>query len=469
MRRYLPLLVLALACVAGRAGAAPAVAQTASAPPGCEWRPQPPLGGTGLYCRDPAGALAFAWKPDRFDETTTARAEAEDPASMALLGQFYLNGRADLRNPRAAAALLRKAADKRSGQAMVLLGVMRSRGLELARDEAEAERLYKAAEASGDPAALLMLGDIRTGVGGPENFAEAARLYKAAADKDFTPAFASLGFAYAAGQGVSRDADEALRLFRAGADRGDARATYDLGVMYAGGGGVARDDVEAMRLFRLAADRGCACALAGIGGLYAAGRSVPRDPAEAVKWFRLAADRGDTLGMVALGIAYDRGDGVRRDSEEGARWLRKAADLGSTRAISYLGYMNGQRRIASPPGVHWAHSPSPDEVSAAYPIEAAVANVTGGAVLRCRLDQTLTPRECSLLSEAPSGYGFGQAALGLTARFRLKAGLQPGAWINLPIRFVLASPPEGDRAFVDQCAAYSLASLKTETLTDLPA
>lgn len=65
----------------------------------------------------------------------------------------------------------------------------------------------------------------------------------------------------------------------------------------------------------------------------------------------------------------------------------------------------------------WVRQPTPEELRAAFPMEATAS--TGHALLGCRVavDQTLT--HCSVLREAPPAQGFGQAALGLTTVIRL--------------------------------------------------
>ncbi len=69
----------------------------------------------------------------------------------------------------------------------------------------------------------------------------------------------------------------------------------------------------------------------------------------------------------------------------------------------------------------WASQPSAANVRATGPSFAAALGVRGLARLRCSLASTGQVENCRILEEAPSGMGFGEAALKLTAGYRLSA------------------------------------------------
>jgi len=65
----------------------------------------------------------------------------------------------------------------------------------------------------------------------------------------------------------------------------------------------------------------------------------------------------------------------------------------------------------------WVRQPTPEEVSAAFPMEATAA--AGRAVVGCRVAVNQTLTDCTVLQEALPAQGFGQAALRLTTVIRL--------------------------------------------------
>ena len=87
----------------------------------------------------------------------------------------------------------------------------------------------------------------------------------------------------------------------------------------------------------------------------------------------------------------------------------------------------------------WAASPGAGDVVAAFartPRNVGTAHV----MLSCTVLQGGWTRNCSVMSETPSGQGFGQAALGLSARFRLATWTSEGlpvvgGVINVPIGY----------------------------------
>ena len=92
----------------------------------------------------------------------------------------------------------------------------------------------------------------------------------------------------------------------------------------------------------------------------------------------------------------------------------------------------------------WVRRPSAEQMLAAYPDRALEREISGRATLSCgvRADGSMTG--CSVVSETPSGAGFGRAALGLSRHFRLSprtvdGAVIDGARVSIPIAFTL--PP----------------------------
>lgn len=85
--------------------------------------------------------------------------------------------------------------------------------------------------------------------------------------------------------------------------------------------------------------------------------------------------------------------------------------------------------------------PFHERASQYYPARASRENVTGFALIRCRVTATYGVSDCHTVSESPPGYGFGASALKVAALMTLpqkdRAQAHPGQWINIPIRFKL--------------------------------
>src|ERR1700674_1626608 len=92
--------------------------------------------------------------------------------------------------------------------------------------------------------------------------------------------------------------------------RGDATAEYCLGFYYATGRGVPKDAAEGVRHFRAAADRGYAPAQAYVGYFYKHGQGVAQDYAQAAQWYRKAAEQGFANAQTDLALMYLDGLGV---------------------------------------------------------------------------------------------------------------------------------------------------------------
>ena len=77
-------------------------------------------------------------------------------------------------------------------------------------------------------------------------------------------------------------------------------------------------------------------------------------------------------------------------------------------------------RADPPPATAHAAAPAPaaqpDPAMAFYPAAARAAGVEGQAIIRCSRDEHLALVNCSLVSEAPTGQGFGAAALAMAAQ-----------------------------------------------------
>jgi TonB family protein len=74
----------------------------------------------------------------------------------------------------------------------------------------------------------------------------------------------------------------------------------------------------------------------------------------------------------------------------------------------------------------WVRKPSPEDISRYYPPLAQQHDIGGRARVQCRLANDGVLSDCVVLSEAPTGYGFGEAALNVATRFQMRPGTHDG-------------------------------------------
>lgn len=88
------------------------------------------------------------------------------------------------------------------------------------------------------------------------------------------------------------DYETVLRISRPLAEEGKPDAQFMLGFLYAEGRGVPKDAAEAVKWYRRSAETGAAYAQHNLALMYAKGEGVPRDLVEAYMWCELASAQG---------------------------------------------------------------------------------------------------------------------------------------------------------------------------------
>ncbi|CAN7349269.1 TonB family protein [Caulobacter sp. LjRoot300] len=104
----------------------------------------------------------------------------------------------------------------------------------------------------------------------------------------------------------------------------------------------------------------------------------------------------------------------------------------------------GSRRLMVDPP--WVRAPSLEQVRAAWPA-AAKDTASGQAALRCGLSPTGALKDCEVISEIPSGKGFGRAAKSLASAFQIyvrpeDAKAVRNLNIDVPFRFRDPATPD---------------------------
>lgn len=89
----------------------------------------------------------------------------------------------------------------------------------------------------------------------------------------------------------------------------------------------------------------------------------------------------------------------------------------------------------------WSRTPSAAEMAAAYPPEAAKANLAGSATVECTVGPAGELIACTVAGESPTQAGFGAAALALAPKFQMPAKSPSGAamagrTVRFPLRWL---------------------------------
>jgi TPR repeat protein len=207
------------------------------------------------------------------------------------------------------------------------------------KEQFDPERMRKAAEQGHVDAQIYLGWMYANGQGVPKDAAKAVEWYRRAAEQGHAAAQNHLGRTYATGRGVPKDEAKAVEWYRRAAEQGHATAQSNLGQMYVDGRGVPKDDAKAFEWFQKAAEQGHATAQNNLAWMYANGRGVPKDDTKAFEWYRRAAEQGSAMAQLSLGVMYANGQGVPKDEAKAAEWYRRAAEQGNAAVQLSLGVM----------------------------------------------------------------------------------------------------------------------------------
>ena len=125
----------------------------------------------------------------------------------------------------------------------------------------------------------------------------------------------------------------------------------------------------------------------------------------------------------------------------------KTQPLLDTAKAAILPTASGGESAESPPqrqhvisNPHWLRQPTGDDFADVYPQRALVVGRSGAVLIDCSVTASGDLTACRVAEEAPTGWGFGAAALTLIKRFRLVPREEDGrpvggAMVRIPIRF----------------------------------
>lgn len=217
------------------------------------------------------------------------------PGPAAFAG--VVEGRAALQAGDFGRALAELGAAARDGDpaAQALYATMLKDGLGVGgRDPAAAVAWYRRAAEAGNADGQLNLGYMLFhGEGAPRDREAGLDWYRRAADAGLAAAQYNLGKALWDGEGVKRDVPEARKLFAAAAAQGLPEAQFALGQALLS---PPKPDPEAaFGWFDRAARQGEAPAYAKLAGMHLLGHGTRKDPVAAQAWAMVGAAAGDPL------------------------------------------------------------------------------------------------------------------------------------------------------------------------------
>jgi TonB family protein len=122
----------------------------------------------------------------------------------------------------------------------------------------------------------------------------------------------------------------------------------------------------------------------------------------------------------------------------------KPVDIRTTIPINWersYGAMGPSYRMVT--NLPWIKAPTMADVIEVYPKHALSKNLSGHVVIRCGLTRDGALKDCTPITEQPSGEGFGNAAVSLSKRFSTTVGKVSGSLLqslrlDLPVQF---APP----------------------------
>jgi hypothetical protein len=90
----------------------------------------------------------------------------------------------------------------------------------------------------------------------------------------------------------------------------------------------------------------------------------------------------------------------------------------------------------TPPKV-FLETPTAEELLKVYPAQALKEGVDGFAIIGCDIEAGGRLSKCGVETERPLGYGFGDALLSLSTKFRVDTTSEhkPGDRIGVPVKF----------------------------------
>ena len=240
-----------------------------------------------------------------------------DHHAMNLLGIIYDNGSGVEKDFQKAMEWFQKAADKGNVFAMINMAREYLMGIDLPKDDVKALSLYHQAADKGYPEAMYNLG-VQYEYGGnliQKDYTKAMEWYQKAAIRNHSEAMFQIAFAYATGQGVSKDNKLYIEWLIRSAKAGSTIGMYNLANSYKKGQGVEKNELKFMEWMTKSAEGGYIDAMYTMG-VYSEGQLQ-------ISWYEKAAEKGHFEAMIALGKIYN--GSTFQDEKKSFYWYSKAS------------------------------------------------------------------------------------------------------------------------------------------------
>lgn len=238
-----------------------------------------------------------------------------------------------------AVALIERAADAGSPEALALLGRLYEKGIGFRRDQILASAYYLRAMRLESGRARKLLWDLVQEPGYIEHLEKLSKEHNPRAQ------FVWAGLV-AARFDQRLSGEQAFALLRSASNQNLADAIIEMGLCYQSGRWTTRDRSKSRELWRLASGLGSREAAIRLAALNLFGNDTSTNLGRIVNLLESEAGEGSILAQVALAYCFETGKGVAESKGEAAKMYRNAAQRGSNSAYDALRRMHDAIRPA---------------------------------------------------------------------------------------------------------------------------
>lgn len=143
--------------------------------------------------------------------------------------------------------------------------------------------------------------------------------------------------------------------------------------------------------------------------------------------------------LKAMGLKPSQVERAGSSESYVADWAEGAAlEIVAAKSVAAAAEIDPRPLASLDEPMEMVRGPSSGQIVNAYPAAAAMRGVAGEVTVICALTRTGETTHCRLLSEEPSGYGFGNASLSVAGLFTFRAasGHSPaGRVVTIPIHW----------------------------------
>ena len=253
-----------------------------------------------------------------FEEASTLN----DPFAKYELYKCYINGWGTKEDEKLALKVLNEAAKLKHPKSCYILATYYYSGELVGKNERKAFGLIKESAELGYCQAQEKLGEIyRKGVCGKDESPKLAfKWYYKAAEQGSVSAIFYIGYFYANGYGVKKDANLAFEWYSRAAKGNSPAALNNLAFCYEYGKGTTVDLKKAILYYEKAAKLGSTTAQKNLAICYKNGTGVDANSQKVFYWTLEAAKRSDLKSQKTIALYYLKGYETDRSNEKSLIW-----------------------------------------------------------------------------------------------------------------------------------------------------